>query len=50
MTWPRIRANQSAVALILIIDDDETVREGVEETARRMGHEVLTAESGEKVL
>jgi len=36
------------VALILIIDDDETVREGVEETARRMGHEVLTAESGEK--
>jgi len=35
---------------ILIIDDNETIREGVSHTVRKMGHEVLAAESGDKGL
>jgi two-component system response regulator HydG len=34
------------VARILIIDDNETMREGMAATVRRMGHEALTAASG----
>jgi two-component system response regulator HydG len=34
------------MARILIIDDNETMREGMAATVRRMGHEVLTAVSG----
>ncbi|WP_428265271.1 sigma-54-dependent transcriptional regulator [Haliangium sp.] len=34
------------MATILIIDDNETIREGLAYTVRRMGHEVLAASSG----
>jgi two-component system response regulator HydG len=34
------------MARILIIDDNETMREGMAATARRMGHEVLLASGG----
>src|SRR4051794_39077121 len=34
------------MARILIIDDNETMREGMSATVRRMGHEVLSAASG----
>ncbi|MEW5851913.1 MAG: sigma-54 dependent transcriptional regulator [Myxococcota bacterium] len=35
-----------AEATILVIDDNETMREGVAATVRRMGHRSLTAKSG----
>jgi len=34
------------MAAILIIDDNETIREGLAHTARKMGHEALLAPSG----
>src|SRR5262245_27589463 len=34
------------MARILIIDDNETMREGMAATVRRMGHEVVAASSG----
>ena len=34
------------MARILIIDDNETMREGLGATVRRMGHEALLAASG----
>ncbi len=34
------------MARILIIDDNETMREGMATTAKRMGHEIVTASSG----
>jgi len=34
------------MARVLIIDDNETMREGMAATVRRMGHEVVTAASG----
>ena len=34
------------MARILIIDDNETMREGLAATVRRMGHEAMTASSG----
>jgi two-component system, NtrC family, response regulator HydG len=34
------------MARVLIIDDNETMREGMATTVRRMGHEVVTAASG----
>src|SRR4051812_17866183 len=34
------------MARILIIDDNETMREGMAATVRRMGHEVVSASSG----
>ncbi|MFN3201638.1 MAG: sigma-54-dependent transcriptional regulator [Bradymonadia bacterium] len=34
------------MARILVIDDNDTMREGIAHTVRRMGHEVLTASSG----
>src|SRR3954463_4744289 len=36
----------SDVARILIIDDNETMREGLAATVRRMGHEALVAANG----
>ncbi len=36
------------MATILIIDDNETVREGVSAVARKLGHEVLTSPSGDE--
>ncbi|ACY18464.1 sigma-54-dependent transcriptional regulator [Haliangium ochraceum] len=38
------------MATILIIDDNETIREGLAHTISRMGHEVLTAASGREGL
>ncbi|HEU0032319.1 MAG TPA: sigma-54 dependent transcriptional regulator [Kofleriaceae bacterium] len=34
------------MALILIIDDNETIREGLAHTVKKMGHDVMTAASG----
>jgi len=34
------------MARILVIDDNETMREGIAHTVKRMGHEVVTAASG----
>ena len=34
------------MARILIIDDNETMREGLGATVRRMGHEAVLASSG----
>jgi two-component system response regulator HydG len=34
------------MATVLIIDDNETIREGLAHTVKKMGHEVLTAASG----
>src|SRR4029077_20534728 len=39
-------ADRGAMARILIIDDNETMREGLAATVRRMGHEALVAASG----
>jgi two-component system, NtrC family, response regulator HydG len=36
------------VATILIIDDNETIREGLAHTVRKMGHEALLAGTGEE--
>ena len=38
------------MARILIIDDNETMREGLGATVRRMGHEALLAPSGDEGL
>jgi len=38
------------MARVLIIDDNETMREGMAATVRRMGHEVVTAASGAEGL
>jgi len=38
------------MATILIIDDNETIREGLAHTVRKMGHETLVAASGKKGL
>jgi len=38
------------MARILIIDDNETMREGLGATVRRMGHEAVTASSGAEGL
>ncbi len=38
------------MARILIVDDNETMREGMATTVRRMGHEVLAAGSGAEAL
>src|SRR4051812_38083092 len=38
------------MARILIIDDNETMREGLGATVRRMGHEALLAASGDEGL
>ncbi|MCB9540779.1 MAG: sigma-54-dependent Fis family transcriptional regulator [Myxococcales bacterium] len=38
------------MARILVIDDNETMREGIAHTVRRMGHEVDTAASGQAGL
>jgi two-component system, NtrC family, response regulator HydG len=38
------------MARVLIIDDNETMREGMAVTVRRMGHEVVTAGSGSEGL
>jgi two-component system response regulator HydG len=38
------------VARILIIDDNETMREGMATTVRRMGHEAVTASAGSEGL
>ena len=35
----------NAMATVLIIDDNETIREGLAHTIKKMGHEVLKAES-----
>jgi two-component system, NtrC family, response regulator HydG len=42
------RDSDRGVSTILVIDDDETLREGVSEACKRLGHEVMTAESGDK--
>jgi len=34
------------MAIVLIIDDNDTIREGLAHTVRKMGHEVVTAASG----
>jgi two-component system, NtrC family, response regulator HydG len=36
------------MATILIIDDNETIREGLAHTVRKMGHEALLAGTGEE--
>ena len=38
------------MATILIIDDNETIREGLAHTVRKMGHKVLLAAAGEEGL
>ena len=38
------------MARILIIDDNETMREGLGATVRRMGHEAVMASSGAEGL
>ena len=38
------------MARILIIDDNETMREGLGATVRRMGHEAVLASSGAEGL
>src|SRR6185369_2033716 len=42
--------NLLAMARILIIDDNETMREGLAATVRRMGHEAVVAPSGTEGL
>jgi two-component system response regulator HydG len=38
------------MGLILIIDDNDTIRDGLAHTVKKMGHEVLLARSGEEGL
>ncbi|MES1209614.1 MAG: response regulator, partial [Pseudomonadota bacterium] len=38
------------MARVLIIDDNETMREGLGATVRRMGHEAVLAASGDEGL
>src|ERR1041384_3513587 len=34
------------MAIVLVIDDNDTIREGLAHTVKKMGHEVMTASSG----
>ena len=40
----------AAMATVLIIDDNETIREGLAHTIGRMGHKAVTAASGREGL
>ena len=50
MLATRGRSDAKTMARILIIDDNETMREGLAATVRRMGHEAIVASGGAEGL